>query len=121
MYESTNKSFIHGQIFHPASVAVIGAFNANFNLGATMCKTLKEDIRRDFVIEAIGELGQICRQYGKPAAIYPFNARSRIMSVRMESQLPLFDTAEEAVRALEVSHEQFTYQRKKEYPSWTRS
>jgi acyl-CoA synthetase (NDP forming) len=76
---------------------------------------------RDFVIDSMGELVQICRQYDKPAAIYPFNARSRIMSVRMESLLPLFDSAEEAVRALEVSHEQFKFQRKKENPSWTRS
>jgi acyl-CoA synthetase (NDP forming) len=75
---------------------------------------------RDFVIEGIKELVRMCRHYNKPAAIYTFNAMSQIRSARKGFHLPLFDTAEEAVRALVVSHEQFRYMRKKEGSFWTK-
>ena len=76
---------------------------------------------RDYVIEAMTELVKICKRYNKPAAIYTFNSISHILSVRTAYKLPLFDTAEEAVRALVVSHEQYRNLRKKEDASWIKS
>ncbi len=76
---------------------------------------------QDYVVEAMVELVQMCKQYDKPAAIYAFNAMSHILSVRAAFKLPLFDTTEEAVRALIVSHEQYRSLRKKEDRSWIKS
>ncbi|MBN2160839.1 MAG: CoA-binding protein [Spirochaetes bacterium] len=77
---------------------------------------LMSSIWREFIIDVMKELVEMCKRYDKPAAIYTPNSVARILSVRKEFGLPLFDTAEEAVRALAVSHEQFRYHRKKENP-----
>jgi acyl-CoA synthetase (NDP forming) len=70
-------------------------------------------IWRDYVADAIEELVRLCRHYRKPAAIYTFNAVSRIQAIRSARNIPLFTTAEEAVRALVVSYQQSRYARKK--------
>ncbi len=75
---------------------------------------LMSSIWRDFVIDVIKEVVKMCKRYDKPAAIYTPNSVGRIISVRKQHHLPLFDSMEEAVRALVVSYEQFRYLRKKE-------
>ncbi len=59
------------------------------------------------VVEAICELGEICKKYDKPAAIYIPNAIERILSIRTEFNLPIFESPEEATRALTVSYQHF--------------
>jgi len=66
------------------------------------------------VIEALMELGEICKAYDKPAAIYVPNAVDRILQLRREYRLPGFLSPEEAVRALQVSHFYYKSQKKKE-------
>ncbi|MGD0278928.1 MAG: CoA-binding protein [Smithella sp.] len=75
---------------------------------------LMSSIWRDFIIDVIKEVMKMCRHYDKPAAIYTPNSISRIISVRKQFNIPIFDSLEEAVRALVVSYEQFRYLRKKE-------
>ena len=58
------------------------------------------------VIDAIVELVKKCRHYGKPAAIYTPNAVHKTVSYRQKYQVPLFESPEEAVRALKVSYQQ---------------
>jgi acetyltransferase len=62
------------------------------------------------VIEAIMELVKKCHAYGKPAAIYTPNAVAKTISYRDQYKVPLFESPEEAVRALAVSHLQYNYQ-----------
>jgi acyl-CoA synthetase (NDP forming) len=62
------------------------------------------------VIEAIIELVKKCQAYGKPAAIYTPNAVAKTISYRDQYKVPLFESPEEAVRALAVSHQQYNYQ-----------
>ncbi|HNY64033.1 MAG TPA: CoA-binding protein [Deltaproteobacteria bacterium] len=57
------------------------------------------------VIDAIVELVKKCHQYGKPAAIYTPNAVHKTVSYRNKYQVPLFESPEEAVRALRVSYQ----------------
>jgi len=59
------------------------------------------------VVEAICELGEICKKYDKPAAIYIPNAIERILAIRTEFNLPVFESPEEATRALTVSYEHY--------------
>jgi acetyltransferase len=66
------------------------------------------------VIEAIMELVKKCRQYGKPAAIYTPNAVAKTISYRDNYKVPLFESPEEAVRALQISYQQYRYVQKKE-------
>ena len=61
------------------------------------------------VIEAIMELVKKCHEYGKPAAIYPPNAVEKTIAYRDRYQVPLFESPEEAVRALTVSHQQYNF------------
>ena len=77
---------------------------------------LMSSIWRDFIIDVMKELVKMCKRYDKPAAIYAPNSVAKILSVRRQFGLPLFDTMEEAVRALVVSHQQFRYLQKKESP-----
>ncbi|MFO7568580.1 MAG: CoA-binding protein [Smithellaceae bacterium] len=71
-------------------------------------------IWRDYVADVMGQLVSLCRRYKKPAALYSFNAMTRVQAARVDKNLPIFNTAEEAVRALVVSHQQHRYLRKKE-------
>ncbi len=57
------------------------------------------------VIDAIVELVKKCRHYGKPAAIYTPNAVHKTIDYREKYQVPLFESPEEAVRALKVSYD----------------
>lgn len=66
------------------------------------------------VIEAIMELVRKCHQYGKPAAIYTPNSADKTISYRNNYRVPLFESPEEAVRALTVSHRQYNYKLMKE-------
>ncbi len=66
------------------------------------------------VIEAIMELVKKCHEYGKPAAIYTPNAADKTISYRSKYNVPLFESPEEAVRALAVSNRQYNYQLMKE-------
>ena len=75
---------------------------------------LMSSIWRDFVIDVIKEVIKMCRHYDKPASIYTPNSISKIIAVRKQFNIPIFDSMEEAVRALVVSYEQFRYLRKKE-------
>lgn len=61
------------------------------------------------VIEAIMELVKKCHAYGKPAAIYTPNAADKTIAYREKYEVPLFESPEEAVRALAVSHQQYGF------------
>lgn len=61
------------------------------------------------IIDAIKELVGKCRHYRKPAAIYTPNAVYKTVSYREEYQVPLFESPEEAVRALQTSHQYYCY------------
>jgi acetyltransferase len=66
------------------------------------------------VIEAIMELVKKCHAYGKPAAIYTPNASHKTIAYREKYDVPLFESPEEAVRALSVSFRQYGYSLMKE-------
>jgi acetyltransferase len=56
------------------------------------------------IVDAIAELVKKCRQYRKPAAIYTPNAVYKTVSYREKHDVPLFESPEEAVRALQYSY-----------------
>jgi acyl-CoA synthetase (NDP forming) len=56
-----------------------------------------------FVIDTLLELMKMCRHYQKPAAIYTPNAIAKSIGIRAKHRIPIFETAEQAVRALAVS------------------
>ncbi len=58
---------------------------------------------QDFVIDALDELVNLCRRHDKPAVIYVPNGINRIIAIRKQRGLPLYESPEEAVRALQVS------------------
>ncbi|HET58577.1 MAG TPA: hypothetical protein ENN35_09085 [Deltaproteobacteria bacterium] len=64
-------------------------------------------IWQDFIIDSLVDLLDICRAYNKPAAIYVPSAVKKIVAIREEHRLPLFESPEEAVRALAVSLNHF--------------
>lgn len=72
------------------------------------------NIWRDYVIDVMEALIKLCRKHRKPASLYAFSALERLRVLQLEKGLPLFGTAEDAVRALVVSHQQFCYLIKKE-------
>jgi len=57
-----------------------------------------------FVIDCLLELLKMCRHYEKPAAIYTPNAVAKSIAIRAKHRIPIFETPEQAVRALSVSH-----------------
>jgi acetate---CoA ligase (ADP-forming) len=57
-----------------------------------------------FVIDTLLELMKICKHYDKPAAIYTPNAVTKSIAIRAKHLIPIFETSEQAVRALSVSH-----------------
>ena len=69
---------------------------------------------RDFIIDTITELAKMCRHYGKPAATYTPNAVSKIITIRSQHRVPVFESPEEAVRALTVSYFHHTSLQKKQ-------
>ncbi len=71
------------------------------------------NIWQTVVIEGIIELVAMCKKYDKPAAIYIPNAVERLIAVRNEYKLPIFESPEEATRALSVSHEHYIALQKK--------
>ncbi len=72
------------------------------------------NVWQDVVIEAIIELVAMCEKYRKPAAIYIPNAIDRILQIREQYKIPVFESPEEATRALEVSFQQHNFLKKKE-------
>jgi acyl-CoA synthetase (NDP forming) len=57
-----------------------------------------------FVIDTLLELLKMCKHYDKPAAIYTPNAITKSIAIRAKYRIPIFETSEQAVRALSVSH-----------------
>ncbi len=57
-----------------------------------------------FVIDTLLELLKLCRHYNKPAAIYTPNAIAKSTDIRIKHRIPIFDTSEQAARALSVSN-----------------
>jgi acyl-CoA synthetase (NDP forming) len=57
-----------------------------------------------FVIDTLQELLKMCKHYDKPAAIYTPNAVAKSIAIRVKHRIPIFETPEQAVRALSVSH-----------------
>jgi acetyl-CoA synthetase (ADP-forming) len=76
------------------------------------------NVWQDVVIDSIVEIVKLCQAYEKPAAIYIPNAPERIISIKNDRQIPVFESPEEAVRALEVSYRYHTYLSKKELLAW---
>jgi len=72
------------------------------------------NVWQEVVIEAIIELIRKCQNYGKPAAIYIPNSIERILSIRKKYRVPVFESPEEAVRALAVSYQHYRYKKIKE-------
>ncbi len=72
------------------------------------------NIWRDYVIDVMETLVHLCRKHQKPASLYAFSALERLRVAQLEKGLPLFGTAEDAVRALVVSYQQFCNLGKKE-------
>lgn len=72
------------------------------------------NVWQDVVIEAILELIEMCKHYQKPAALYIPNSIAKILAIRTKFQIPVFESPEEAVRALVVSNQQYHYLLKKE-------
>jgi hypothetical protein len=72
------------------------------------------NVWQDVVIEAILDLVEMCKKYRKPAAIYIPNAIDRILQIREKYRIPLFESPEEATRALAVSYQQYRFLKKKE-------
>jgi acyl-CoA synthetase (NDP forming) len=62
------------------------------------------------VIDSIIELVKLCKHHNKPAAIYIPNAVSRIIEIRTKYSIPVFESIEDAVRALVVSHQYYDRQ-----------
>lgn len=60
-----------------------------------------------FVIDTLLELLKMSKHYGKPVAIYTPNAVAKITAIRTKHRIPMFDTAEQAVRALSVSNQYY--------------
>ncbi len=56
-----------------------------------------------FVIDCLLELQKMCKHYNKPAAIYTPNAVAKTIAIRAKHRIPIFETTEQAVRALSVS------------------
>ena len=56
-----------------------------------------------FVIDCLQELMKICERYEKPAAIYTPNAIAKSIAIRAKHRIPIFETTQQAVRALAVS------------------
>ena len=76
------------------------------------------NVWQDVVIDSIVEIVKLCQAYKKPAAIYIPNAPERIISIKNDRQIPVFESPEEAVRALEVSYSYHNYLLKKELLAW---
>jgi len=60
-----------------------------------------------FVIDCLLELLKMCKQFDKPAAIYTPNAIAKSIAIRAKHRIPIFETSEQAVRALSVSHDYY--------------
>jgi len=69
---------------------------------------------KDFIINTIEDLNQMCRTYNKPSATYTPNALWKTLNIRSTHKLPIFESPEEAVRALEISHFHYSSARKKD-------
>jgi len=76
------------------------------------------NIWRDFVVDVMEQLIKLCRRHKKPAALYTFSAQERLRVAQLEKGLPLFGTAEDAIRALVVSSQQYRNRQKKEASLW---
>jgi acyl-CoA synthetase (NDP forming) len=72
------------------------------------------NVWQDVVVEAILELIAMCKHYKKPAGLYIPNAIDKILAIRTKFNIPVFESPEEAVRALVVSNQQYQYMLKKE-------
>ena len=70
------------------------------------------NIWQPIIIEAVKDLVNLCQKYQKPAAIYIPAASEIIIKIRKESGLPSFETPEEAVRALAISHAYYLFKEK---------
>jgi acyl-CoA synthetase (NDP forming) len=57
-----------------------------------------------FVIDTLLELLKMCKHYDKPAAIYTPNAVAKSIAIRAKHRIPIFESPEQAVRALSVSN-----------------
>lgn len=73
------------------------------------------------VLDAINDLVVQCGKHGKPAAIYIPNSIERILQIRKEHHIPVFESPEEAVRALAVSLQQYRFLKKKGESQWIAS
>jgi acetyltransferase len=60
-----------------------------------------------FVIDTLLELMKMYKHYDKPAAIYTPNAIAKSIAIRAKHRIPIFETSEQSVRALSVSHEYY--------------
>jgi acyl-CoA synthetase (NDP forming) len=73
------------------------------------------NVWQDVVVEAILELIAMCKHHKKPAALYIPNSIEKILAIRTKFNIPVFESPEEAVRALIVSNQQYQYTLKKEH------
>ena len=93
--------------------AFLGAFRLLLESDEVDGLVLAINVWQQSIIDAIIRLTDLCREYGKPAAIYTPNSIERVLHVRRNFGIPAFETPEEAVRALVVSHRYHVIQSKK--------
>lgn len=68
------------------------------------------NVWRPVILDAIMDLISKCKKYEKPASIYIPNSIERIISIRKERVIPVFESPEQAVRALAVSLQHYKFQ-----------
>ncbi|HPI88332.1 MAG TPA: CoA-binding protein [Spirochaetota bacterium] len=68
---------------------------------------------QEFIINTIVELQKMCNHYQKPAATYTPNAVWKTLDIRSKYLVPIFQSPEEAVRALQISYFQHLSLQKK--------
>ena len=61
----------------------------------------------DLVIESLIELVKICHTYDKPAALCLSNAAKLTIEIREKHRLPIFESPQEAARALKISNQYY--------------
>jgi len=113
-----------GKIFNNANPVDIGPNLSKQTLMDIFEKLLKSDevdgllpvpnVWNDVFIEAIKDLVTLCNKHNKPAAIYLPNSVSRIIELRQAHQIPIFESPDEAARALKISFDHQQYILRKE-------
>ena len=113
-----NDLGLNGKLYNQSNPVDLGpAFSTEIyiNIFKILAKSDEVDgiliianVWQDFIINALAEIVKLSNKIGKPSAIYIPNAMKRLIEIRSQYQLPIFESPEEAVRALSVSYEYYS-------------